>query len=125
MLTRFERQFGGNRLPPQIANFRSLRSLPDFNPFDSLEIITSGESALPSIAECSGLDYYTGIGLYSESNRLGMHEFRKMLNKQTKENAARTIQRYGRFFPDGSEPTISIEQIIEAYRQSTIDQLAS
>ncbi len=125
VLTRFERQFGGNRLPPQITDFRSLRNLPDFNPFDSLEIITSGESALPSPAEYSGLDYYTGIGLHNESKRLGMHEFRRTLNKQTKGNAARTFQRYGRFFPDGSEPAISIEQIIEAYRQSTINQLAS
>jgi hypothetical protein len=125
VLTRFERQLRGNRIPVEIANFRSLRSLPDFNPFESLEIITSGESALPSPTECNGLNYYTGIGLNAEANRLGMHGFRKVLNKQTKGNAARTVQRYRQFFPDGSEPAISIDQIIEAYRQSTIDQLAS
>jgi hypothetical protein len=112
VLTRFERQFGGNHIPPEIANFRSLRSLPEFNPFDSLEIIRSGEPAIPSPAECNGLEYYTGMGLWSESKRLGMHEFRKKLNRQIKGNAAKTIQRYRRFFPDGSESVISIEQII-------------
>lgn len=124
VLTRFERQFGC-RLPPQVANFRSLQSLPDFNPFDSLEIVASGQTALPSSDEYNGLEYYTGIGLYSESNRLGMHEFRRKLNKQTKGNAARTIERYGRFFPDGLEPSVSIEKVFEMYRQSTISQLAA
>jgi hypothetical protein len=125
ILTRIERQIGGSRIPPEIANFRSLRNLPGFNPFDSLEIITSGESAIPSPAECNGLDYFTGIGLNCESKQLGMNQFRKMLNKQTKGNAARTIQRYREFFSNDSGPTISIKQVVEAYRQSTIDQLAS
>jgi hypothetical protein len=54
-----------------------------------------------------------------------MHDFRKLLNKQTNGNGARTIERYGRFFADGSRTPITLEQIIEEYRASTILQLSS
>ena len=62
------------------------------HPFSSLEIITSGQSGLPAPEECEGLEYYTGLGLHSEALRMGMQEFRKKLNKQTKGNAARTLE---------------------------------
>jgi hypothetical protein len=125
ILTRIERQCGGSRIPPEVASFQSLQSLPDFNPFTSLEIISSQRHSLPSPQECEGLEYYTGLGMYTEAERMGMQSFRKQLNQQSPGNAARTIERYGRFFPGGSQISISIEQIVEAYRQSTIDQLAA
>jgi hypothetical protein len=125
ILTRVERQCGGNRIPSEIANFGCLQRLPNFNPFRSLEIIGSGQLALPSPEECEGLEYYTGLGLHNEAQRVGMQAFRKVLNKQTKGNAARTLERYGRFFPDGTEVPVTVEGLIEAFRQSTIDQLAA
>jgi hypothetical protein len=123
--TRIERQCGGSRIPPEVATFGSLQSLPNFNPFTSLEIIRSGKKTLPLPEECDGLEYYTGLGLHHEAQRVGMQSFRKSLNRQTKGNGARTMQRYEKFFPDGSEVPITVEQIIESFRQSTIDQLAA
>jgi hypothetical protein len=125
ILTRIERQCGGSRIPPELATFRCLQILPDFNPFTSLEIISSQCHSLPSPQECAGLEYYTGLGLHAESCRMGLQNFRKQLNQQSKGNAARTLERYHRFFPDGDQECISIEQIFKSYRQSTIDQLAA
>lgn len=125
ILTRVERQCGGRDIPSEIRTFGRMQNLPDFNPFTALEIIRSEELTLPSPEECDGLEYYTGLGLHSEAQRAGMHALRKRLNKQTKGNAARTLERYGRFFPDGTEAPITVEQLIETFRQSTIDQLAA
>jgi hypothetical protein len=125
ILTRIERQCGGSRIPAEIASFQNLQNLPDFNPFTSLEIIHSQRHSFPSPQECEGLEYYTGLGMYTEASRMGMQSFRKQLNQQSPGNAARTIERYGRFFPDGNQVAISIEQIVGAYRQSTIDQLTA
>lgn len=125
ILTRIERQSGGSRIPPELATFRCLQNLPDFNPFTSLEIISSQRHSFPSPQDCEGLEYYTGLGLQAESRRMGMQNFRKQLNRQSKGNAARTLERYRRFFSDGDQVCISIEQIFETYRQSTIDQLAA
>ena len=125
ILTRIERQIGGSRIPPEVATFPCLQNLPDFNPFTSLEIISSGQPFLPSPQDCDGLEFYTGMGLQAEAQRMGMQGFRKQLNKQTKGNAARTLERYSRFFPDGHEFPISIQQIVEACKQSTIKQLAA
>ncbi len=124
-LTRFERQCGGNRIPCEVASFRCLPHVPDFNPFCALEIINSGQISLPSPETCEGLEYYTGLGLHHEAGRLGMQAFRKQLNRQTRGNAARTLLRYGRFFPDGAEPPIDVAEIYEIYRESTIKQLAA
>ena len=125
ILTRTERQCGGSRIPPELATFGFLQNAPNFNPFSSLEIITSGQSTLPLPEECDGLEYYTGLGMHIEAQQSGMQEFRKKLNKQTKGNAARTLERYGRFFPDGAEAPTTVEQIIENFRQSTIEQLSA
>jgi hypothetical protein len=124
ILTRFERQCGGERIPEELRTFGSLPNAPDFNPFTAIDIICSGLPALPSPENCDGIEYFTGIGMYIESQRLGMQDFRKLLNKQTKGNAARTLVRYGSFFQIGSAASITMPEIYESYRGSTIGQLA-
>jgi hypothetical protein len=123
--TRVERQCGGSRIPLELVTFGHIHNAPNFNPFTPLEIIRSGLISLPTPEECDGLEYYTGIGMHQEAQRIGMQEFRKQLNKQTTGNAAKTLRRYGRFFPDGVEAPITVEEIYESYRESTIAQLAA
>jgi hypothetical protein len=123
--TRVERQCGGSRIPLQLAKLRDLHRTPDFNPFVPLEIVSSGRFDLPPPQDCEGLEYYTGLGMYAEAKRVGMQEFRKQLNKQTKGNAARTLERYARFFPDGERMPITVHEIYEMYRQSVTAQLAA
>jgi hypothetical protein len=124
-LTRVERQCGGDRIPLEIESFGSLHRAPDYNPFQNFEIVTSGLPTLPTPEECEGIEYFTGLGLYYKSKEIGMQEFRKLLNRQSKGNAARTMEKYGRFFPDGRENAISSREIFEVYRSSVIRQLSA
>jgi hypothetical protein len=125
LLTRIERQCGGDRIPPELSTFGHLMRAREFNPFDRLEIISSGRKSLPTPDECDGLEYYTGFGMHAEAERVGMQEFRKRLNKQTRGNAARTLQRYSKFFPDGFHTPITVQQIYATYRASLLEQLAA
>jgi hypothetical protein len=54
VLTRVERQFGGGRIPEGIDTFSKLHRLADYNPFDTLEILT-GLAHRPAIEQCSGI----------------------------------------------------------------------
>jgi hypothetical protein len=124
-LTRVERQCGGDRIPVEFETFGSLHRAPDYNPFQNLEIVSSGLPTLPTPEECNGIDYFTGLGMHHESKRIGMQEFRKLLNRQTNGNAARTMQRYQPFFPDDIEKPISSNDIFEIYRNSVKEQLSA
>jgi hypothetical protein len=123
-LTRIERQCGVRNIPPDCALFGGLKESIKFNPFDRMELISSGQKECPSPSECGGLDYFTGIGLLRESERIGMQGLRKLINQMTRGNAARTLNNYQRFFRNDSV-TISMEQIFDNFRQSTIKQLSS
>jgi hypothetical protein len=124
-LTRVERQCGGDRIPPELHTFGSLHRAPDYNPFQSLEIVTSGLPTLPTPADCEGIEYFTGVGLHEVSKKLGMQEFRKLLNRQSNGNAARTLQRYSAFFPNEQKNSISTAELFEVYRSSVIKQLSA
>jgi hypothetical protein len=124
-LTRVERQCGGARIPVELQTFGSLHRAPDYNPFQTLEIVSSGLPTLPTPEECEGIDYFKGLGMHYKSKEIGMQEFRKLLNRQSDGNAARTIQKYRRFFPDGREKSISNREIFEVYRSSVIRQLSA
>jgi hypothetical protein len=125
VLTRIERQCGGNRIPPEIGSFGTLVLAPDLNPFESVEIIDSEGASLPSPEGYEGLQYFTGIGLYTVAGERGMQEFRKLLNRKTGGNAARTMERYGAFFASGSDKRITAQEIYELYRFSTLEQLSA
>ncbi len=124
-LTRVERQCGGDRIPLELENLGCLHRAPDYNPFQNLEIVYASHPGLPTPEGCEGLEYFTGIGLHHESNEMGMRGFRKLLNRQTKGNAARTMQRYQSFFPSEVENRISTAKIFEVYRGSVIKQLSA
>lgn len=123
VITRVERQCGGRGIPSEISTFADLHKLAEFDPFTALEITSSQTAVLPSPEDFPGLNYYTGLGLHCESQRIGMHGLRKQLNKQTRWNAARTLRDYSAFFP--SAVSISTPDIVRAYRESTAAQLAA
>lgn len=125
ILTRVERQCGGDRIPLELETFGSLHRAPDYNPFQNLEIVSSGMLTLPTPEECNGIDYFTGLGMHYKAKEIGMQEFRKLLNRQSNGNSARTLQRYGQFFPDEIENPISSEEIFEVYRDSVRKQLSA
>ena len=124
VLTRIERQCGGKGIPAEIQTFGSLKLVPDFNPFDRIELVKCSALELPRPDECNGMEYYTGLGLYMEAERIGMQGLRKQLNKQTSGNAARTMASYGRFFPQGRAP-ITMDGILRIFHESNREQLAA
>jgi hypothetical protein len=89
ILTRVERQFGGGRIREEIDTFSKLHRLPDYNPFDTLEIVT-GSPHRPAVEQCSRLsECLTGVGLASVFKEMGLQQERSWLNKHSGGNAAR------------------------------------
>ena len=124
VLTRLERQCGGKGIPSEISTFGSLRCLVDLNPFNRIELVKNSTQELPRPEQCTGIEYYTGLGLHLEAQRIGMQGLRKQLNKQTNGNAARTLTSYGQFFPEGKAP-VTMERILKIFHESTRKQLAA
>jgi hypothetical protein len=126
VVTRFERQCRGRSVPEVLDSFAKLHHAPEFNPFDVVEIVGSGASALPTIDECeTPNEYFTGIGLNKTCNEMGMQQFRTWLNQNTGGNAARTMKRYHRFFSNEGGLSLTRDQLYESYRESVIRQLAA
>jgi hypothetical protein len=124
VLTRLERQCGGKGVPAEVPTLDSLRNLLDFNPFSRVELVKNSTQELPRPEQCKGMEYYTGLGLHLEAQRIGMQGLRKQLNKQSNGNAARTLTSYGQFFPEGKAP-ITMERILKIFHESTRKQLAA
>jgi hypothetical protein len=125
-ITRFERQCRGRSIPGVLDTFARLPNAADYNPFDVVEFVQSGNAGLPSIDQCdSPSEYFTGLGLQAKCKEMGMQQFRPWLNKATKGNAARTMQRYGKFFPDGKAPGLTSADLYELYRESIKRQLSA
>jgi hypothetical protein len=124
ILTRVERQFGGGRIPEEIDTFSKLHRLPDYNPFDTLEIVT-GSPHRPAVEQCSGLsEYLNGVGIAAVINEMGLQQGRSWLNKHSGGNAARLLDRYGRFLAP-PENEMTLDRIVETYRNSVLKQLSA
>jgi hypothetical protein len=126
VVTRFERQCRGRSVPETLGSFGKLPNAPEHDPFDVVEIVSSGEPTLPGIEECeSPTEYFVGIGLHTKSNEMGMQQFRPWLNRVTTGNGARTMRRYERFFPSGEGSLLTREQLYKTYRESVTRQLSA
>jgi hypothetical protein len=124
-VTRFERQCRGQSVPEVLNSFAKLPYASTFNPFDVVEIVSSGEAALPTIEQCdTPTEYFIGKGLNRQCNEMGMQRFRPWLNKKTGGNAARMLRRYHRFFPSEGGPTLTSNQLYETFQKSMERQLA-
>lgn len=124
ILTRVERQIGGGRLPPTIGTVGKLRSLPDFCPFDKLEIL-AGASEIPNADHYDLSTYLQGVGLQSMVAKLGgIQRTIRWINRHSPGNAARLLKRYAVFLP-ASEYPVTVERIHQAYRESVQRQMAA
>jgi hypothetical protein len=124
ILTRVERQIGGGRLPAEIGTVGQLRRLPDFNPFDKLEIL-AGVAGTPNIEDCGLTTYLEGLGLRQMViENGGIHRTRALLNKYSPGNGARLLRKLAPFLGD-SDHAVTVEGIREVYRESVTSQLAA
>ncbi len=125
VITRVERQFGGQRIPTMIDSFGRLTRLPDFDPFTNIEISNGTDARLPTIAEC-GLDMWcTGMWLRGMLRKMGRQQFERWLAANSAGNSARYRKRYAPFFQPDADGTVTIQTIFETYRESVMKQLAA
>ena len=124
--TRVERQFGGGRIPAVVSTFGKLPHLPDFNPFDVLEITGDTGTQLPTVRECESVpEYLAGVELNRRVVEAGLQTTRRWLNKESNGNGARLLKRFHRFLPGSNTESITVQRIFDIYRTSVIDQLAA
>jgi hypothetical protein len=125
VVTRVERQFGGQRIPIVIDSFSRLKCLPEFNPFTNIEIVNGTGAKVPTIQEC-GLDtWLTGTRLRQLQSEMGMQQFYRWMNAYSNGNTARYLKKYADFLqPDGVN-LVTAQTIYETYRESVIKQLAA
>ena len=125
VITRVERQFGGQRIPYQIDTFGGLRNLPDFNPFGNVEIIKGTDAAIPTLRQCGLNQWLTGTRLRQCQREMGEQHFRRWLSTKTKGNGSRYLKRYAAFLQPDGDNLVTTETIFETYRDSVIKQLAA
>lgn len=124
ILTRVERQYGGGRLPREIQTFGEIARAADINPFESIELVSN--AALPPRVDDRDLsDWLKGMQLRQEAISRGMHNFQRWLNKHSNGNAARMMKRYSDFMPGEESVKLKLEDLVQIYRDSTVQQLAA
>ncbi len=125
VITRVERQFGGQRIPRAIDCFGRLSRLPEFNPFTNIEICNGTGARVPTIREC-GLDtWLTGTALHRLQVEMGVQQFRRWLSANSRGNAARYRKRYADFLQPDGDNLLTTETIFQTYRESVMRQLAA
>jgi hypothetical protein len=124
ILTRIERQHGGARIPSLVTKFGELHRLPEYNPFEPIQIVTREHSRQPCIAERGMDEWLKGTRLKELADEMGMQKFYRWLNKHSGGNAARLMRTYSDYFESGSKQ-ITGASIFETYRESVIKQLAA
>jgi len=121
VLTRVERQIAGAQIPKELKKVEHLRRLPDFNPFDRLELL-AGRYSEPQISDF-GMKYFTGLGLRGKADEIGVHRLRSMLNEISKGNSSRILRDYAPFMPSGRG--IDEAALYRKYQESVNRQLAA
>jgi len=125
VVTRVERQFGGQRIPAMIDCFGRLTRLPDFNPFTNIEIRNGTGARVPTIADC-GLDtWLAGTRLHQLKSEMGEQQFRRWLNAHSSGNSARYLKRHADFLQPEGDNLVTTQSIFETYRESVLKQLAA
>ena len=124
MLTRIERQIGGNRVPPEYATLGSLRYAQDHQPFSGVQItcnepIQNIDSPPPGVPI---RDWLASIGLQTVKERLGSEQLaRSLVLRHGKGNGKRILESLTESAPT-KRPPLTMEEIQESYVSSTLLQ---
>ncbi|MBI4480958.1 MAG: hypothetical protein HY651_13140 [Acidobacteria bacterium] len=106
ILTRFERQIGGGRVPSRLASIGRLGGADEFNPFEPLEILTNPLPE-PSVERYDLVFYLAGMQLRRMIETSGLQLTRSWINKHSKRNGNRILKRFCEFLPGGGCPAFS------------------
>lgn len=123
VLTRVERSIGGGRVPKQLDTVaRLVDRLPDFDPFDNVEIL-AGRDQLPQREQFTFAQYEAGLRLREMQERDGLDYVRRYI-KLHASTPAREWETYAPFFSLG-EAQLTEGQLFDFYRDSVVRQLAA
>ncbi|ABF42962.1 hypothetical protein Acid345_3962 [Candidatus Koribacter versatilis Ellin345] len=122
ILTRIERQVGGGRLPKELRIFADLQNAAEFDPFASIEVVPN-VFPIPDVKTYGESEMVKIIGIHSLVDRFGLQNARGMLNLNG--NAARLMEPYFEFTRDVSGSKFTRDDIVRAYRESTLRQTTS
>lgn len=126
VITRVERQCGGGRIPEQVDTFGHISRAASFNPFEVIEIESSGRSRLPAVGECDSVtEWAAGMYFNQMIQEQGKQTFQRWLNRESNGNGARTVKRYKAFLPQAEGCPVTVRTIFETYRTSVIRQLSA
>ena len=111
VVTRVERQYGGNRIPEDAATVRDLwRNASKIDPFAPLAICSSGKPVIdPSDYEVN--KFLKGLGLRELVSDFGIHRVRRFLNSRSKGNASRILTELADFLPSADEEIPNLQEL--------------
>jgi hypothetical protein len=125
VITRLEQQLGGNRIPVEVDCFGKLSRLPDFNPFRRIEIVNGSGASVPTVQECGFANWVMGTRLRELRDEMGAQQFARWLSANTDGNSARWRKQYESFLEPDSDIRVTVQTVVDTYRESVKKQLAA
>jgi len=123
ILTRVERQFGGGRVPKQIATLEKLQeNALCFNPFESMQFLPSTISE-ESVNQLVGEAFVKGQGVLRLMERYGQQEARRLLDQKTCRNTGRLLAQISNSIL--LDPACVAPDLHELFRAGISKQLAT
>ena len=123
-LTRIERQYGGDRIPPELSTLGALfQYAPDYNPFAAVEFLGLQHSVIPKVEDVGVPAYLKGLGFRSLIETQGLQQARAMIAKHSHGNCSRYMEQLERFIPGLGTESLTPEKLFESYRESIRKQI--
>jgi hypothetical protein len=124
VLTRLERQIGGNRIPPEVATLGDLRYAHEFRPFSGVHIVGSEpvQNFDSPPMEVPFRNWLAAIGFETVKVQLGSEQLaRSLVLKHGKGNGKRILKSLTEAAP-AQRQLLTMEEIQESFRRSTLLQ---
>lgn len=124
ILTRIERQIGGNRFPPELATFNDLRYAHELTPFNGLHIVGADQS---QIIGCPPVtvpvrNWLAALGFEALKEHLGSAQLaRSFVLGHANGNGKRILESLEECFPVKRQP-LTLEEVQESFKRSTLAQ---
>jgi hypothetical protein len=127
ILTRIERQIGGNRISPEVRTVGDLRYAHELYPFAGLRIMPGADEQIPTAPPegASLRNWLAALGFERLKERLGSAQLaHSVVLKYGKGNGKRILESLAECRPSGNQ-ALTLDAIQESYRRSTMLQTSN
>jgi len=119
-VTRVERQYGGNRIPEQLATLGRIQAEAlNINPFEPLEFSATGFAPIPD--DLGGSAFLKTLGMRTLVEDLGRQGAMAELNHRSRGKAKRLLRGIPGY--SGNDEPVKFPDLLTKYRQSLAAQL--